>query len=91
MVRIALQVLPLVRVCVISTRQRIVVSQCGLNEHTNGLIREYFQKKTALQDVTDKQIIDVQNKLNSRPRKVLGYKTPAGVFFGKMMETYSAA
>jgi transposase, IS30 family len=65
--------------------------QRGLNEHTNGLIREYFPKKTELQDVTDKQIIDVQNRLNSRPRKVLGYKTPAEVFFGKMMETYSAA
>ena len=65
--------------------------QRGLNEHTNGLIREYFPKKTEFQDITDKQIIDVQNKLNSRPRKILGYRTPAEVFFGKITGSYSAA
>ena len=65
--------------------------QRGLNEHTNGLIREYFPKKTAFQDITDRQIVDVQNRLNNRPRKVLGYKTPAEVFFDTITKSYSAA
>jgi IS30 family transposase len=63
----------------------------GLNEHTNGLIREYFPKKTEFQEITNSQIIEVQNRLNNRPRKILGYKTPAEVFFGKIMGSYSAA
>ncbi len=65
--------------------------QRGLNEHTNGLIREYFPKKTEFQDISDREIINVQNKLNNRPRKVLGYRTPAEVFFAKITESYSAA
>jgi transposase, IS30 family len=65
--------------------------QRGLNEHTNGLIREYFPKKTEFQEITNKQIIDVQNRLNNRPRKVLGYKTPSEVFFGKITGSYFAA
>jgi IS30 family transposase len=65
--------------------------QRGLNEHTNGLIREYFPKKTEFQDISDREIIEVQNRLNSRPRKVLGYRTPAEVFFGKITGSYSAA
>lgn len=65
--------------------------QRGLNEHTNGLIREYFPKKCEFQDVTDRQIIDVQNRLNNRPRKALGFRTPAEVFFDKITESYSAA
>lgn len=65
--------------------------QRGLNEHTNGLIREYFPKKCEFQNVTDRQIIEVQNRLNNRPRKVLGYRTPAEVFLGKITESYSAA
>ncbi len=63
----------------------------GLNEHTNGLIREYFPKKTEFQYITDSQVVDVQNRLNSRPRKILGYKTPAEVFFATISDTYSAA
>lgn len=65
--------------------------QRGLNEHTNGLIREYFPKKTEFQDITDRQIVEVQNRLNNRPRKILGYKTPTEVFFGKITGSYSAA
>ena len=62
--------------------------QRGLNEHTNGLIREYFPKKTEFEPITNTQIVDVQNKLNSRPRKILGYKTPAEVFFAKITSSY---
>jgi IS30 family transposase len=65
--------------------------QRGLNEHTNGLIREYFPKEKEFQEITDKQIVDVQNKLNNRPRKILGYKTPSEVFFDTITKSYSVA
>jgi len=64
--------------------------QRGLNEHTNGLIREYFPKKMPFVDITDEQIVEVQNRLNRRPRKVLGYKTPAEVFFDTITKSYVA-
>jgi IS30 family transposase len=64
--------------------------QRGLNEHTNGLIREYFPKKKLFQEITDEQIVEVQNRLNRRPRKVLGYKTPAEVFFDTITKSYVA-
>ncbi|WOE69336.1 IS30 family transposase [Hydrogenimonas thermophila] len=64
--------------------------QRGLNEHTNGLIRQYFPKKRAFDTISDRQIVEVQNKLNNRPRKVLGYKTPTEVFFATITQTYSA-
>ena len=53
----------------------------GLNENTNGLVRQYFPKGTSFARVTSAAVAKVQNKLNSRPRKVLGYKTPNEVFF----------
>ena len=56
----------------------------GLNEHTNGLIRQYLPKKSAFIDVSKDEIIMIQNRLNHRPRKVLGYKTPYEVFFSEM-------
>lgn len=58
----------------------------GLNEHTNGLIRQYFPKGSSLEDVTAEQIMEVQHKLNHRPRKILGFKTPFEVFYGKILE-----
>ncbi|MHC4258640.1 MAG: IS30 family transposase [Planctomycetota bacterium] len=54
----------------------------GLNENTNGLIRQYFPKKHDFTTITEKAISMVMNKLNNRPRKCLGYKTPNEVFFG---------
>ncbi len=63
----------------------------GLNEHTNGLIREYFPKEKAFEEISEKEIVEVQNRLNHRPRKVLGYKTPAEVFFAKIASAYSVA
>jgi len=56
----------------------------GLNEHTNGLIRQYLPKKSEFINVSKDEIIMIQNKLNHRPRKVLGYKTPFEVFFSEM-------
>ena len=54
----------------------------GLNENTNGLIRQYFPKKHDFTTITEKDISMVINKLNNRPRKCLGFKTPNQVFFG---------
>ena len=48
----------------------------GTNENTNGLIRQYLPKKTSFADVTQSDCEAVATKLNSRPRKRLGYKTP---------------
>ena len=54
----------------------------GLNENTNGLIRQYFTKGSSFENITDEQVEEVMNKLNHRPRKTLNYKTPNAVFFG---------
>jgi IS30 family transposase len=53
----------------------------GLNENTNGLVRQYFPKKSEFSKITDKQITKVVDRLNNRPRKTRGYKTPNEVFF----------
>ncbi len=52
----------------------------GQNENANGLLRQYFPKSMELIDVTKKQVFDAVHKLNSRPRKCLGFKTPYEVF-----------
>ena len=48
----------------------------GLNEHTNGLFRQYFPKGSDLSILSDADVQRVEDKLNSRPRKILGYQTP---------------
>src|SRR5215210_5299692 len=53
----------------------------GVNENTNGLVRQYFPKKSDFSKLTDRQINKVVERLNQRPRKTLGYKTPNEVFF----------
>ena len=53
----------------------------GLNENTNGLIRQYFPKDRDLTTVTKYEIEKAMDKLNHRPRKSLGYRTPYEVFF----------
>ncbi len=54
----------------------------GLNENTNGLLRQYHPKKTNFKHVSQAQIHRTVHKLNHRPRKCLGYRTPHEVFFG---------
>ena len=54
----------------------------GLNENTNGLIRQYFPKQRNFKTITQKEIKRVMDKLNNRPRKCLGIKTPNQVFLG---------
>lgn len=54
----------------------------GLKENTNGLIRQYFPNKHDFTTITQNQIEKVMDRLNNRPRKCLGIKTPNQVFFG---------
>jgi IS30 family transposase len=53
----------------------------GSNENMNGLIRQYFPKKRSFVTITQQEIEFVMNRLNNRPRKCLGFKTPNEVFF----------
>jgi len=48
----------------------------GTNENTNGLIRRFFPKGTDFNKVSEQELKKVQQKLNKRPRKVLGFRTP---------------
>lgn len=52
----------------------------GTNENTNGLVREYFPKGTRFSQVTRYEVQAVQDKLNHRPRKQLGFQTPHEAF-----------
>jgi len=63
----------------------------GLNENTNGLIRQFFPKGSEFRHITQAQIIEAQNNLNYRPRKSLGYRTPAEVFYATILELESSA
>ena len=54
----------------------------GLNENTNGLIRQYLPKGIDLRGVSINTVQQIADKLNNRPRKCLGFKTPNQVFYG---------
>jgi IS30 family transposase len=54
--------------------------QRGVNENTNGLIRQFFPKKTDFAKVDETMITEVQDKLNSRPRKTLDFQAPSDIF-----------
>lgn len=53
----------------------------GLNENTNGLVRQYFPKQSEFSKITATLLRKVEARLNNRPRKTLGYKTPNEIFF----------
>jgi IS30 family transposase len=53
----------------------------GLNEHTNGLIREFYPKNTNFKIVKEEDFQNVVDLINHRPRKSLDYRTPYEVFF----------
>ncbi|MGB5490939.1 MAG: IS30 family transposase [Woeseiaceae bacterium] len=55
----------------------------GTSEQSNGLLRQYFPKKRSLAHVSAKEIAHALDRLNHRPRKCLGYRTPHEVFFGE--------
>ena len=57
----------------------------GLNENTNGLIRQYFPKKSDFAKITNQDVQAIAAKLNNRPRKTLGFRTPNEVFFKQQL------
>ena len=59
--------------------------QRGTNENTNGLLREYFPKTEDLTECSTEYINTCIKKLNKRPRKCLGWKTPYELFFNKAL------
>ncbi|WP_460047638.1 IS30 family transposase, partial [Sessilibacter sp. MAH2] len=62
----------------------------GINENTNGLIRQYFPKRTDFNKVTDEEIQFVMNRLNSRPRATRGGKSPNELFLGQRVDLLAA-
>lgn len=62
----------------------------GTNENTNGLIRQYFPKGTDFNQVTDKQIKKVMERLNNRPRKTRDCRSPNELFMGQRVDLLAA-
>lgn len=61
----------------------------GLNEHTNGLVRQFFPKGISMKNICKHKLQNVENLLNNRPRKVLNYQTPAEVFFNQPLSYFT--
>lgn len=53
----------------------------GLNENTNGLVRQYVPKGTDLKNISAKKIKEIQYKINRRPRKTLNFEKPVDLFY----------
>jgi len=62
----------------------------GANENMNGLIRQFFPKKMRFEAITTKDIELAMHRLNHRPRKCLGFKTPHEVFMKQLHSRHSA-
>jgi IS30 family transposase len=58
----------------------------GLNENTNGLIRQYYPKKADLCELSREELSFVMGRLNNRPRKSLSFKTPHDIFCKKRIK-----
>ena len=57
----------------------------GLNENTNGLLRQYLPKSRRFDDLTDGELASHVWQLNNRPRKSLHYRTPTEVFHQRLV------
>ena len=55
----------------------------GINENTNGLLRQFFPKGTDFRNVSYKAVYEAVDLLNKRPRKTRGYLTPNELFLGE--------
>jgi IS30 family transposase len=62
--------------------------QRGSNENTNGLLPQYFPKKTDLSDYTQSELDQVALRLNQRPRKTVGFQTPASKLRASVASTH---
>lgn len=62
----------------------------GINENTNGLIRQYFPKGTDFNKVSDEDIEYVMNRLNNRPRATRGHRSPNELFMGQREDLLAA-
>ena len=58
--------------------------QRGTVENTNGLLRQYFPRSRDFSTITAKELQAVEDRLNDRPRKILGYRTPREVFYASL-------
>lgn len=61
----------------------------GLNENTNGLIRQYVPKDRDLTTITQEELDWIMNRLNHRPRKTLDFKTPHELFFNVVNKIFA--
>jgi len=61
----------------------------GTNENTNGLVRQYFPKGTNLLEIDEQQVERAAEKINNRPRKILGWKSAREMFFGLSLSYFS--
>ncbi|ODP96842.1 hypothetical protein BGK46_13980 [Salinivibrio sp. SS2] len=52
----------------------------GLNENSNGLLRQYIPKGTDLREITEEEVMQAVARLNARPRKCLGFRQPSVIF-----------
>lgn len=55
----------------------------GLNENSNGLLRQYFPKGSSFENVTEDEVNRAEKRLNGRPRKTLEYQKPCDVFLSR--------
>ncbi|MCU7896117.1 MAG: IS30 family transposase [Candidatus Thiodiazotropha sp. (ex Lucinoma aequizonata)] len=62
----------------------------GINENTNGLIQQYFPKGNDFNKVSDEQIEQVMDRLNNRPRRTRGGRSPNELFMGQRVDLIAA-
>jgi IS30 family transposase len=63
----------------------------GLNEHTNGLLRQYLSKHMAFDNLSEQQVNKAVALLNNRPRKSLDYQTPLTVLESGIIQQQKVA